>query len=292
MQANRYATPGDFRRALEDRLKQTARSEGLPLQRLRLLVTFDRYLARLSRLNSSSWALKGGYAMELRIHRARTTRDIDLTLRNMSPGGRSSNVVAEVLNELQSAAALDLGDYFEFQVGTQIATISEAPYGGTRYPVMANLDERPFERFHVDVVIGDPPGDAGEVLIARDWLGFAGFPITSFPAISQEQQFAEKLHAYSRPRATPNSRAKDLVDLILLIERRSMIRERLDEAIRSTFSRRKTHKIPAVLDPPPEAWANPFANMAAECGLSYDLKRATLRVQQYLDPILADLSGA
>jgi hypothetical protein len=38
------------------------------------------------------------------------------------------------------------------------------------------------------------------------------------PIISQEQQFAEKVHAYTLPRKTPNSRVKDLVDILLLIE--------------------------------------------------------------------------
>jgi hypothetical protein len=230
--------------------------------------------------------------MELRIHRARTTRDIDLTLRSINPIGSSSDIVTDILNELQTAALLDLGDYFKFQVGTHIANISEAPYGGTRYPVIAELDDRTFERFHVDVVVGDPPGDASEELKGRDWLGFAGFPITSFPAISQEQQFAEKLHAYTRPRATPNSRSKDLVDLILLMERQSMRRERLDEAITSTFSRRRTHEIPFSLEDPPEAWAIPFASMAEECGLGDTFKSGTSKLQRFLGPILSTLAGS
>ncbi len=58
--------------------------------RLRRMVAFDRLLARLFSKQSEQerqeeqetpWLLKGGYAMELRLgYRARTTRDIDLTL--------------------------------------------------------------------------------------------------------------------------------------------------------------------------------------------------------------------
>jgi len=51
----------------------------------------------------------------------------------------------------------------------------------------------------VDIGIGD------EVLelttcTGKDWLRFAGVKTSSFPAISAEQQFAEKLHAYTLPR--------------------------------------------------------------------------------------------
>jgi uncharacterized membrane protein YciS (DUF1049 family) len=55
------------------------------LQRLRRQVAFDRLLARLFQAGQPlalPWVLKGGYAMELRIKAARTTKDIDLTMRS------------------------------------------------------------------------------------------------------------------------------------------------------------------------------------------------------------------
>jgi hypothetical protein len=61
----------------------------------------------------------------------------------------------------------------------------------------------------------------GDVLIqplqkirGEDWLGFAEIPAAEMRLISKEQQVAEKLHAYTLPRSTPNSRVKDLVDLL------------------------------------------------------------------------------
>jgi hypothetical protein len=77
-----YKTAGAFRTALEARLQASARQEGTDLQRLRRQVAFDRFLARMfSKAPKATypWVLKGGYAMELRIHSARTTKDIDLT---------------------------------------------------------------------------------------------------------------------------------------------------------------------------------------------------------------------
>ena len=43
-----------FRRALEDRLKNIAREQSIPLDRLRRRITFDRFLARLFRSNTST----------------------------------------------------------------------------------------------------------------------------------------------------------------------------------------------------------------------------------------------
>jgi hypothetical protein len=84
MKSTTYATATAFRRALEDRLKDISKKEAVDLQRLRRQVAFDRLLSRLFEAGNVStlrWVLKGGYAMELRIKAARTTKDIDLTMR-------------------------------------------------------------------------------------------------------------------------------------------------------------------------------------------------------------------
>lgn len=79
MEPKRYTTTAAFRRALEDRLQDIAGKESVDLQRLRRQVAFDRFLARLfhaTQPGALPWVLKGGYAMELRIKTARTTKDI------------------------------------------------------------------------------------------------------------------------------------------------------------------------------------------------------------------------
>jgi hypothetical protein len=74
------------------------------------------------------WVLKGGYAMELRMHSARTTKDIDLTLHDgthlsKEPAQRREQVRAM----LQEAAAVRLEDYFEFLVGEAREELDGAP---------------------------------------------------------------------------------------------------------------------------------------------------------------------
>ena len=78
------------------------------------------------------------------------------------------------------------------------------------------MDARVFARFHLDVGIGDAVMKPLETVEGRGWLQFAGITTRPFRTIPQEQQVAEKLHAYTLPRRTPSSRAKDLIDLLLL----------------------------------------------------------------------------
>jgi hypothetical protein len=122
-----------------------------------------------------------------------------------------------------------------------------------------------------------------ELITGRDWLGFAGIAPGQFMAISKEQQFAEKFHAYTVPRSeAPNSRVKDLVDMILLIQIGTMDRSMLERAIQTTFELRGTHAVPPVLPNPPEFWTSPFEAMSRECGIELTLSDAVQTLATYL----------
>jgi hypothetical protein len=129
-------------------------------------VSFDRLLARLFSPPNAPWLLKGGYAMELRLRSARTTKDIDLSL----PVGSSDALKANVLSHLQSRAAIDLGDFFVFTVGQSLSALDAAPEGGSRYPVIASLAGRRFTQFHLDVGIGDASIQPTEILEVLAWF--------------------------------------------------------------------------------------------------------------------------
>jgi len=271
-----YATAAAFRIALETRLKMTAQTEGIDLQRLRRQVSFDRLLARFFSERNTPWLLKGGYAMELRLRTARTTKDIDLSL----PVDATSEWKGRVLEHLQTSVTKDLKDFFVFAIGQPLMDLDAAPEGGARYPVIASLSGRVFTRFHLDVGIGDAVIQPTELLEGRNWLGFAGINPTKFVAISKEQQFAEKLHAYTLPRLEgTNSRVKDVVDMSLLLRLGTLDRERLMEAIRTTFALRNTHVLPALLPKPPASWERPYRTLATECGLDWTLQEALQRIE-------------
>jgi hypothetical protein len=162
--------------------------------------------------------LKGGYALELRFKAARSTVDIDLTLqRVMAPGSTGADTNQVVREMLQRVADVSLGDWFKYVIGPPVMDLTAAPYGGARYPVEALMDARIFAKFHLDAGIGDVVMQPLETILCQDWLGFAGVEASRVQMIAREQQFAEKIHAYTLPRSTQNSRVKDLVDLALLI---------------------------------------------------------------------------
>jgi hypothetical protein len=122
-----------------------------------------------------------------------------------------------------------------------------------------------------------------EVIEGRDWLGFAGIASTSLYMIPREQQFAEKLHAYTLPRqGAVNSRVRDVADMVLLIQSGTMGNNKVAEAVRITFDRRKTHDLPKVLPEPSRDWQKPYDALAKECGLSGARDDAFVILDTYL----------
>ncbi|MBY0526894.1 MAG: nucleotidyl transferase AbiEii/AbiGii toxin family protein [Gemmataceae bacterium] len=88
-------------------------------------------------------------------------------------------------------------------------------------------------------------------------------------AIPKPQQFAEKVHAYTFPwEGRLNTRMKDLVDLVLLLERGPLDAEEIHQALAATSKTRGTHALPEKLAQPPDFWAADFTGMAREAKLS------------------------
>jgi hypothetical protein len=178
------------------------------------------------------------------------------------------------LEHLQEAGRQDLKDFFAFRIGDAMTDLDGAPYGGSRYPVDAMMAQRTFAKFHMDVGIGDVVLDPLERIKTHDWLGFAEIAPACVPMIQREQQFAEKLHAYTLPRSGANSRVRDLVDMVLLIQSETLNASVCLEALRRTFERRGTHDLHALLEPPPATWEKPFQRLAEECQLDPSVSKA------------------
>ncbi|HZC07214.1 MAG TPA: nucleotidyl transferase AbiEii/AbiGii toxin family protein [Ktedonobacterales bacterium] len=286
-----YQTARAFRAALEERLKQAARAQSIDLMRLRRQVAFDRLLARLFSDSESAppWLLKGGYAFELRLGAyARTTKDIDLAIPEPRQLGADASTSPQAQNahireRLQDAAERDLHDGFAFRIGAPMAELDAAPYGGARYPIEARLDNRTFATFHLDVGVGDAIATPPEWLTGQDLLGFADIPPVHVAALSREQQFAEKIHAYTLPRGEhTNTRVKDLVDLVLLLNMGLSDADAVRVALHATFTRRSTHELPFILPPPPDAWRTAYDALAAECGVTdLSMDAAVQRLDDY-----------
>ncbi len=257
----RYRDPEAFRAALEARLRQASK-DPQDLSRRRRIVAFDRLLARLAMTDHCGWVLKGGAALEFRMpEQARSTRDIDLAL-------ASDLEAADRL--LQDLVGDTFGDYFSFRV-TRRRELSDISDRGlvVRFSVDVLLGSRMFESIVVDVVAGEGmPAIAERVELGRA-LGFADVPTVELAVIDLRTHWAEKLSAYLRRYDDrPNTRVKDLVDLVLLVEHGLEPDDFLREAVEATFARRSQHLPRSNLPSMADAWAEPYAEMASDLGLT------------------------
>ncbi len=273
----------DFRKSLEMRLLKRAQATGVDLQYIRKQVAFERFLARLFRQAHSPWVLKGGHAMELRLKIARATQDIDLFV-------KPNTLIADqqmILERLQEDGNVDLSDFFEYRISFPEAVLTGPPYGGFSFPIESKIAARTFEKFHLDVGIGDICFEPLERIKGKDWLDFCGIPAPICLVISIEQQFAEKIHAYTLPREQGyNSRVKDLVDMALLIQSYEMDYERVAVALKETFARRDTHELPDKLNNPPQEWNGTFEDLAKECNLEGDIGTVFTIVHDFYESAL------
>lgn len=257
------------------------RFQATSLVRLRRLVAFDRFLARLQQVAPGRWRLKGGLALDYRLPvQFRTTRDLDIS--------RQDDEIATT-EDFISAAALDLNDYFGFTVERTLTTPPELDDRSARYHLTASLAGRRFEAFSVDVSFTDPFFAAPDTVSAPALLAFADVEPISVPAIPVEQHIAEKVHAYTRVYANqrPTSREKDLIDLVLVQGHIPVSAGRLIEALEVTFAVRNTHPLPTSMPVPPPTWGTAYARMATEVRVNRDPIDGYQAVSRLLDPVLA-----
>jgi hypothetical protein len=267
LEPRHYRSAAALRAGLEARLVAQARSRSIDLGRLRRQVAFERLLVRLAAPNlvtADEWVLKGGLAIELRLGDiCRATRDLDLALLASEDDGD------HVRTRLLDALAEDRDkDYFTFAVSPPRPLVADfAGRPGWRFPVGVRLAGRTFVSVRLDVVARAEEIDgAVEHLTFRSNLAFAGFPpLVTVPAIDLAQHAAEKFHALTREYGDrPNTRVKDLVDLVLFAEHELIDSARLGERLRAVFTARATHEMPADLPDPPAAWRSDYLGLTAD----------------------------
>lgn len=280
---NPYRTAAAFKQALEHRLR-AASASGIDFARRRQLVVFDRFLARVALELGDAVTLKGGLAVELRVERARSTKDVDL---------RVMGSADDILDRLRGAARRDLGDFMVFTIrpDDRHPDIQNdgMQYEGMRFRAECTVAGKVYGRpFGVDVAFGDPILGEPEVMVGEDALAFAGIAPPMLRVYPVETHLAEKLHAYTMPRARPNSRVKDLPDIALIATAGPVEASRVRAAIEQTFAFRGTHDVPEHLPAPPETWAAPYDAMAREDQLRWvTLVEAFDAARAFLDPVLA-----
>lgn len=278
----RYETAAAFRMALDQRLKDEAEKTGLRLARLRKRVAFELFLRRLAEVAPNRWVLKGALALDFRLAVAtRPTKDIDL--------GRDDNEEAAI-EDIAAAQQLDLDDFFTFAATRTEAFDEVDGFRAIRFRVRAELSERVFEQFVLDIGFADPIAWTPDTIWTSDFLSFADIPPVELPAIPLPQHIAEKVHAYTAtygPSNRPSTRPKDLVDILLIAGSEEIEASALRAALTTTFGARNRQPLPANLPEPPPGWREPYRRLAEEVGIEPNLEAAFNHATAFLDPVLA-----
>ncbi|MEK6776022.1 MAG: nucleotidyl transferase AbiEii/AbiGii toxin family protein [bacterium] len=284
----KYQSDEDFRRALEDRLRQREKERGEPLVRLRKRLAFERCSVRLQRKNPNLWILKGGVALELRLEqRARMTRDLDLAM-DLGLHGNQELAYSDLAQMLRQDLTEAGDDHFVVLVheNNERDTISPG-IKAYRFTVEVRLAGRTFEKIRVDIGVGDPLIPPFDELVGSDLLSFDGIPRPVIRSTSRAQHFAEKVHALTRPLDDRiNTRVKDLVDIMLLMDLGLPKPPVLKDTVEKIFAARQTHSIPGTIGNPPATWVSSFTAMAIDIGLTETrLENAASRLNNYWSKI-------
>jgi hypothetical protein len=270
--------------ALERRIKQLCPPDSPVIQRLRKRVALERFLARLQDPTDSPYLLKGAFAFYLRFGtRARVTQDLDLGV-HPSSLDRIPSSPAGIPEDLRKAAVASLNDFFAFQILGEGEQIQQEPdVRAYRFSVRATLDDRPFESFRLDIGMATTIVEPTEEVQESDTLAFADIVPRRFRAISLVQQFAEKVHALTYPwEDRENTRVKDLVDLVLILELSPPNPYPVRAAVEVVFRDRRTHPIPAEILDLPSWWVPVYARATAESRLIHaELRDGVEFLRQY-----------
>jgi hypothetical protein len=268
--AKAYPSPKAFRQALTDKLRFLARTSKWSLPQLQRQIAYDRLLERLY-LVDEGWVVKGATALLARDLGVRASIDVDLY----------RNATAEIAErELRQAAALDLGDWFDFALGAR----SEVRDGavGLRVPVTASIGSAPWAQFHVDLLgaglkmTGAPEDVPALARVAMPDVAQHGY--RAYPLVDH---VADKVLAcFDRygAEAAPSTRYKDLVDLVAIALAATVPAEPQLLALDSEAKRRGVH-LPKLFRVPDRSLWGP--------GYAAEAKRSLLPIAHSLDEALA-----
>ncbi|WP_216895063.1 nucleotidyl transferase AbiEii/AbiGii toxin family protein [Nocardia alni] len=271
-----YQSAQALRTALERRLLARSTETRTSLDRLRRRVMFERIIARIQAAEPGQWVLKGGMALEVRLHDgARLTKDIDLGLRD------DVNSTVDLHERLIDILTPDRDrDYFIFTANPPERLRDDSGGFPTwRTNVSAQLADKPFGRIQLDVSPRSHELHATDKLAIPNSLAFADIPAVEVEAVDIHRHAAEKFHGMLRDFGErENSRVRDLVDLNILLEHSLLAPERAAAAVRSVWKERDHTEPPDNLPQLPESWPDRYERLAA--GLSIEIPPYLAAVSQ------------
>lgn len=278
-----YATASAFRRALEDRLKQTAKARSRSLEELRREFLFQRFLALVFSSPDGQWVLKGGAGLLMRLAGARFSKDLDLL--------HLGELTAEQsVAELRQSTAPREGDHLVFVVedgvsysgANPVVQIRVTAYIGTRYGA-----------FPIDLATELHMVAPPETIRPDPVVELPGLPelpeVVVYPLADQVADKVCAMFELYGKSAGVSSRYRDLVDLTLIVTSCELDGRRVAQAVASE-TRRRSVALPGEMRSPGPDWAAGYAAIARRSKLAPALHvtAAALEVVgECLDPILS-----
>lgn len=219
-------------------LAKLSKVSAFSINELRVVLALERVVARIERhkVLREKLIFKGGFVLLKSFDSKRFTRDLDALASNM-PRRR-------LLSQVKEALEVDLDDGLYFAEPEMENLVDQGQYGGYRVRIPFQIGSLPADphklkklsRVHLDigfgdVILGKPKRTKmSPVIEAEKAISWKVYPVESI--------YAEKLETLVS-RASANSRAKDLFDLVILFDE-VKTRINLGSAIRKTFSKRDT----------------------------------------------------
>lgn len=286
-----WASPDGTRMAIT----QTIRDRYPQNERQRRLVemSYRRLLARLFTAHPENWVVKGGVALLMRLDPSRTSNDIDIT--HIANAGHD-----EALEALRRDAALDLGDFFSFEIGDgQVVDPDHPTERALSVHVVARIGSQVVGEFNIDLAL--PQGD-----LEVEWIN-AARPLTGNERADQAPdiavlpitaQLADKACAIFERRGVEDrfsSRVRDLADIGMIAfqvddisgdELRAALRSQEDRRLASGSLREPLPQSLVLPDDQAADWEKRWERATRGAPISYE--DALQVAQRLLDPVLAD----
>jgi hypothetical protein len=213
-----------------------------------------------------AYAIKGGFAVELRHNAAaRTSEDIDLIL-------AGEHQAIEILRNILPAK----WDAFEFQIKSE-----EQREHVVRVNLRVRFNRVDWGTIKIDVIDASITDVERVENVAIERFGLP--PASPVACLSRPHQIAEWIHCTTRPEIDGNrkNRARNIVDIYLFDTLATTDDGAVGDACITTFEREATHAWP--LDPAfPDAWVATIAEVKEEVGLETTPEEIITHVTSYI----------
>lgn len=200
--------------------------------------------------------------MEVRLgDEARLTKDLDLGLRD------EVRSAAELHERLIEALTSDPnGDGFVLAPGPpKELPLDSIGHLTWRIKVSAALAGKPFGGLQLDVSPRVHELDSTDHLALPNSLAFAGITTPTAEIINVHRHAAEKFHAMLRTYGDrENSRVRDLVDLVILVEHDLLNPQAMRNAVDKVWGERSATGRPTTIPPLPESWPTRYEQLATD----------------------------